>query len=81
MKKNTPQLLKDFIEGLQEMIGASSVMIHHHQDLRWHGMRESLEEVKMIAERFAINPLTAGKVTRYEKKSQILMPNSQIMMP
>ncbi len=74
MKQTTPQLLKDFIEGLQEMIGASSVMIHHHQDLRWHGMRESLEKVKMIAERFAINPLTATKVTKFEKKSQILLP-------
>lgn len=74
MKKNTPQLLKDFIEGLQEMIGASSVMIHHHQDLRWHGIREPLEKVKMITERFAVNPLTATKVTKHEKKSQILLP-------
>ena len=74
MKKNTPQLLKDFIEGLNEMIGASGVMIHHHQDLRWHPLRESLEKVKMIAERFAINPLTATKVTKFEKKSQILLP-------
>lgn len=74
MKKNTPQLLKDFIEGLQEMIGASSVMIHHHQDLRWHRMRESLENVKNLVERFAINPMTATKVTKYEKKTQILLP-------
>lgn len=74
MTKTTPQLLKDFIEGLQEMIGASGVMIHQHQDLRWHGMRESLEKVKMIAERFAVNPLTATKVTKFEKKTQILLP-------
>ena len=74
MKKTTLQLLKDFIEGMQEMIGASSVMIHHHQDLRWHSLRESLEKVKSAVERFAINPITATKVTKHEKKSQILLP-------
>ncbi len=74
MKKNTPQLLKDFIEGLGEMIGASGVMIHQHQDLRWHTLRDSLEKVKNVVEKFAVNPLTAAKSTKYEKKSQILMP-------
>ncbi len=62
MKKTTPQLLTDFIEGLNEMIGSSGVMIHHHQDLRWHIIRENLEFVKNAVVKMAVNPLTAPKV-------------------
>jgi len=74
MQKNIPQLLTDFIVGLDEMIGAAGVMIHHHQDLRWHFVRQILEEVKNATIKLAINPLTASKVVPYEKKIQILLP-------
>ena len=74
VKKTTPQLLTDFIEGLNEMIGASGVMIHHHQDLRWHIIREQLEFVKNAIVKLAVNPMTAPKVTKHEKKTQILLP-------
>lgn len=74
MKKTTPQLLTDFIEGLNEMIGASGVMIHHHQDLRWHIIRENLEFVKNAVVKMAVNPMTAPKQTKFEKKTQILLP-------
>ncbi len=73
-QKTTPQLLTDFVEGLNEMIGAAGVMIHHHQDLRWHIIRENLEFVKNAIVKLAVNPLTAPKVTRHEKKTQILLP-------
>ena len=72
--KTKPQLLTDFVEGLNEMIGASAVMIHHHQDLRWHIIRESLEFVKNAIVRMAVNPITAPQVTKHEKKTQILLP-------
>ncbi len=71
--KTTQQLLTDFIEGLNEMSGASGVMIHHHQDLRWHFIRKILEETKDACVKLAVNPLTAPKVTKYEKKTQILI--------
>lgn len=74
MNKTTPQLLSDFVEGLNEMIGASGVMIHHHQDLRWHFMRQILEETKNAVVKIAVNPLTAPKLTKHEKKTQILLP-------
>lgn len=73
-EKTTPQLLSDFIEGLNEMIGAAGVMIHHHQDLRWHFMRQILEETKGAVVNLAVNPMTAPKVTKHEKKTQILVP-------
>ena len=74
IKKTTPQLLTDFVQGLNEMIGAAGVMIHHHQDLRWHIIRENLEFTKNAVVKLAVNPLTAPQVTRHEKKTQILLP-------
>ncbi len=73
-RKTTPQLLTEFMEGLNESIGAAGVMIHHHQDLRWHFIRMILEETKNRCVRFAVNPITAPQITKYEKKTQILMP-------
>ncbi len=67
-------LLTDFITGLNEMIGAAGVMIHHHQDLRWHIIRENLEFVKNGVVRMAVDPMTAPKQTKFEKKTQILLP-------
>lgn len=61
-EKTNAQLLTDFISGLNEMIGACGVMIHHHQDLRWHFMRQILEETKNATVKLAVNPLTAPKV-------------------
>lgn len=61
-KKTTPQLLIEFMEGLNQAASACGVMIHHHQDLRWHFMRKILEEIKGKVERFAVNPLTAPKM-------------------
>lgn len=72
--KNTPQLLTDFISGLNEAIGGASVMIHHHQDLRWSFIRDILETAKDRCIRYAVNPMTAPKITKHEKKSQILLP-------
>lgn len=74
IKKTTPMLLTDFITGLNEAIGAASVMMHHHQDMRWHFIRQILEETKDATVKLAINPLTAPKVTKHEKKTQILLP-------
>lgn len=74
MKKTTTQLLTEFIEGLNEMIGSSGVMIHHHQDLRWHVIRENLEFVKNVVVKLAVNPMTAPKTEKFEKQTQILLP-------
>lgn len=74
MTKNTAQLLTDFIEGLNEMSGAAGVMIHHHQDLRWHFVRQILEDTKNATVKLAVNPLTAPKMNFKDKKTQILMP-------
>ncbi len=73
IQKTTPQLLTDFIEGLNECIGACGVMIHHHQDLRWHFMRQILEETKNATVQLAVNPLTAPKMNKHQKKTQVLM--------
>lgn len=73
MQKTTAQLLIEFMEGLNEMAGASGVMIHHHQDLRWHFLRQILEETKKAVEKLAINPMTASKITKFEKKVQIMV--------
>lgn len=73
-QKTTPQLLNDLMSGLNQMIGASSVIIHQHQDMRWHFVRKILEEVQDAVTRQCINPLTKPKVTKYEKKTSILMP-------
>jgi hypothetical protein len=74
MNKTTPQLLTEFMEGLNEMIGASGVMIHHHQDLRWEFIRKILEETKDATTKYAVNKITAPKVEKFQKKTQILMP-------
>lgn len=71
IKKSTPQLLTEFIEGLNEMAGASGVMIHHHQDLRWHFIRQILEETKEATMKFAVNPMTAPKVEMFQKKTMV----------
>ena len=73
-RKTTPQLLTDFIVGLNEAIGAAGVMLHHHQDPRWDFLRKILEETKDATVRLAVNPLTAPKATKYEKKTQVLLP-------
>lgn len=72
-KKTTPQLLNDFISGLNEMAGAAGVMIHHHQDLRWHFIRQILEETKNATVKLAVNPLTAPKIEKFQKKTQIVV--------
>jgi len=87
MKKTTPQLLTEFMEGLNRAASAAGVMIHHHQDLRWHFMRQILEETKNAVVKLAVNPMTAPTVTtksgmRFKvdpstmntKKPKILMP-------
>lgn len=73
MKKTTPMLLNDFISGLNEMAGAAGVMIHHHQDLRWHFIRQILEETKAATVKLAVNPLTAPKAIKYQKKTQVMV--------
>lgn len=73
-EKTVPQLLNDLLDGLNQMTGAASVIIHQHQDMRWHFIRQILEEVQDAITRQCINPLTAPKVTRHEKKTSILMP-------
>lgn len=72
-KKTTPQLLNEFIAGLNEAAGASGVMIHHHQDLRWEFIRKILEETKDAVVKLAVNPLTAPKLTKHVKKTQIVV--------
>ena len=74
IKKTQTQLLTEFIEGLNEAIGAAGVMLHHHQDMRWHFLRKILEQTKDVTMRAAVNPLTAPKVMKHEKKTQILLP-------
>ncbi len=72
-EKTQAQLLTDFLEGLNEMAGAAGVMIHHHQDLRWHFIRQIIEEAHAATVKLAVNPMTAPRVTRHEKKTQILV--------
>lgn len=72
-KKTTPQLLNDFISGLNEMAGAAGVMIHHHQNLQWHFIRQIIEETKNATVKLAVNPLTAPKIERHQKKTQIVV--------
>lgn len=74
MKKSHTQLITEFVEGLNEAIGAAGGMIHYHQDLRWDFVRKILEETKDKCIRFSVNPMTAPQITRAEKKSQILLP-------
>lgn len=71
IKKTTPQLLNEFIQGLNEMSGASGVMIHHHQDLRWEFIRKILEETKDAVVKLAVNPMTAPKTEKFQKKTQV----------
>ncbi len=62
VEKNNAQLLNEFISGLNEAAGAAGVMIHHYQDLRWHFIRQILEETKNATVKLAVNPLTAPKM-------------------
>lgn len=73
IKKTTPQLLNEFLEGLNEMAGAAGVMIHHHQDLRWEFIRKILEETKDAIVKLAVNPMTAPKTEKFQKKTQIIV--------
>lgn len=71
--KTTPQLLNDLLDGLNQMIGAASIIIHHHQDMRWYFVRKILEEVQDATVKQCVNPLTAAKVTKVEKKTQVMV--------
>lgn len=73
MVKGNAVLLNEFLEGLNEMAAAAGVMIHHHQDLRWHFIRQILEETKNATVKLAVNPLTAPKVIMHEKKTQVVV--------
>lgn len=71
MQKTTPQLLNDLLQSLNEMTGAAGIIIHHHQDMRWYFIRKILEEVQDATVKQCVNPLTAPKVTKHEKKTMI----------
>lgn len=73
MKKSNAMLLNEFIEGLNEMAAAAGVMIHHHQDLRWHFIRQIIEETREATVRLAVDPLTARKNVKFEKKTQVMV--------
>ncbi len=73
MQKTTPQLLNDLLDGINQMTGAASTIIHHHQDMRWYFIRKILEEVQDNIVKQCVNPLTAAKVTKYEKKTQVVV--------
>lgn len=73
MQKTTPQLLNDLLQSLNEMIGATGIIIHHHQDMRWYFIRKILEEVQDALVKQCVNPLTAAKVTKVEKKTQVVV--------
>ena len=70
--KNKATLLTEFITGLNEMIGAAGVMIHHQQDLRWEFVRKILEEIKGNCVKHAVDPITRPVNTKFEKKTQIV---------
>jgi hypothetical protein len=72
--KTAPQLLTEFIDGLNSMISSAGVMIHHHQDLRWEFIRKILEETKDATVKTIVNPMTAPKRERFVPKTQILLP-------
>lgn len=72
--KTVPALLTEFMEGLNEAIGACGVMMHHQQDMRWHFIRKILEETKDTCVKLAVNPMTAPKTVKHEKKTQVLLP-------
>lgn len=46
MKKSQHRLANDIVEGLNQSIGAMSVLIHMRSDYRYSIMRESLQLVK-----------------------------------
>jgi hypothetical protein len=71
--KTQAQLLNDLLDGLNQMIGAASCIIHHHQDMRWYFIRKILEEVQDATVKQCVNPLTAPKVTRHERKTQVVV--------
>lgn len=73
-RKTRAQLLTDFMSGINEAESAAGTIIHHHQDMRWHFIRKILEEVKDVTVRVMINPITETKITKYEKKTQLVMP-------
>lgn len=72
-KKTQAQILTEFIEGLNEMAGAAGVMIHHHQDLRWHFIRQIIEETRNATVKLAVDPLTARKHVPFKKKTQVMV--------
>ena len=73
MQKTTPQLLNDLLQALNEMSGAASIIIHHHQDMRWYFIRKILEEVQDATVKQCIDPLTKPKIEKFEKKTQVVV--------
>jgi len=73
IEKTVPQLLNDLLDGLNQMTGAASVIIHQHQDMRWHFIRKILEEVQDATVKQCVNPLTKPRVEKIEKKIQVAM--------
>ena len=74
-RKTKPQLLTDFMAGLNEATSAAGVILHQHQDMRWAFIRKILEEVIDRCVKMVINPLTAARPTAVKKRpTQVLMP-------
>lgn len=73
-QRTKPQLLNDLLDGINQMTGAASIIIHQHQDMRWYFIRKILEEVQDKIVKQCVDPITATKITKYEKKTQVLMP-------
>ena len=72
--KTKPQLLTEFMTGLNEMESAASCIIHQHQDLRWGFIRKIIEEIKDRVTQEAVAPLTRGGHTRVKKRpTQVAM--------
>lgn len=50
-------VLAQMLEGLNQTIGSASLLIHHHQDVRWMQYRERIEMLKNLIINTSVNPL------------------------
>lgn len=50
---SSPKLLNEFIESIGQAAGATTQLLHHHQDPRWMMVREALELTKEGATKVA----------------------------
>lgn len=59
-----PKLLNNIVDGLSQAIGASSQIVHMHQDPRWMAIRETLEIAKKGCTNYATFAATKTRIVK-----------------